>query len=124
MYTWSESKKEIIYTHTGLLKLYRNVSHSSADKLFYFLKLASSMKIDSQNGHILKEFNNCCNTCQRLNSPLICLKVSLRTEEDPIYGGELSIYLILLNEKAVLQIVEAAIRFSVASFLNSTGASY
>lgn len=65
-----------------------------------------------------------CSTGQRFAKPPIRFKMSLPTEENLLFCDELSIDLMVLNGKSVLQIVDTATYFYVATFLYAYGANY
>lgn len=115
---------EILYTRPELLKLLKKFSHLASDKLFNLLKLARPWETNAETKRILDEIQNMCNTFQRISHAPIRFKVSLPSIEYLKFGDKLSLDLMLLNERAVLHVVDTATRFSAATFLDSNGESY
>ena len=120
---WEEHHK-VLFTKKELVKLHKNFSHPASDKLFNLLKLARPWETDDNTKALLEEIAKNCDTCQRFTSPPVRFKASLPTEEDLVFGDELSIDLMFLDGKAVLHIVDTATRFSAATFLDSHGEKY
>lgn len=121
---WSKTER-ILFTKKELIKPHRNFSHPTADKLLNLLKLAIPWETDEKSKDIFEDIAKNCDTCQRHSAPPIRFKVSLPTEEQNlVFGDELSLDLMWLDSKAVLQIVDTATRFNAATFLDSNGETY
>ncbi len=114
-----ESRDTILFTQQELLKIHRNMSHPATDKLMNLLKLARPWETNSETKEILEDIAKHCDTCQRFTAPPVRFKVTLPTEEELVFGDELSIDLMWIDNQAVLHIVDTATRFSVATFLEN-----
>ena len=64
------------------------------------------------------------NTCQRLGSQPTRFKTTLHSLQQVKFCEELSMDLMFIEGKAILHIVDSAIRFSSAIFLDSQGQNY
>jgi hypothetical protein len=73
---------------------------------------------------ILQNSSQSSETCQRLGPRPIRFNVSIPPKEDIVFGDEVSIDLMFINGKAILHIVDTAIRFSAAIHLDSNLATY
>lgn len=117
-------QNDVFYTQEELRKLHRNFSHPSADKLYSLLKMARPWETDEGTRRILEEISSRCEACQRFSQAPVRFKVTLPSEENLVFGDELSIDIMFLEGKAVLHIVDTATRFSAATFLDAHGVTY
>lgn len=115
---------KILYTYSKFIKLYRNLSHPSTDKLFNLLKIARPCQTEGVMKEIIEDIATHCNTCQRFTRPPICFKVSFSTKTNVVFGEELSMDLKFLDGKAILNVVDADNHLPAATFLDAQGASY
>ena len=120
---WEEHDK-IHYTKQELIKLHRNFSHPNTDKLLNLLKLAKPDQDHEQTKKILEEIAANCEACQRFTVPPMRFKTSLQTEEELVFGDEISIDLMYIDNCAILHVVDTATRFSAATFLDKHGENY
>ncbi len=120
---WNKEDK-ILYTKQELVRIHRHFSHPATDKLLNLLKLARPWETDSETKDILEEIKKNCETCQRFAPPPIRFKVTLPTEDELVFGDELSIDLMWIDGKATLHIIDTATRFSAATFLDSHGENF
>lgn len=72
----------------------------------------------------MEDITTQCNTCQIFSIEPICFKVSLPTEESLTFGQKLSMYLMFLDGKAFLHVVDTSTHFSAATFRDAHGDSY
>jgi len=73
---------------------------------------------------ILEEIAAKCEACQRFTVPPMRFKTSLQTEEELVFGDEISIDLMYIDNCAILHVVDTATRFSAATFLDKHGENY
>lgn len=111
-------------TQNQLVKLHRNISHPSNEKLLNLLKFAQKWENDSRTKDLLQEISRRCFTYQRFSPAPIPLKVSIPNEEELVFREELSMDLVFLGNKSVLHIIVTGKRFSAATFPGSFAESY
>lgn len=121
-----ESKKCfcILYICSELLKIHKNVSHTSSHSLLKLHKLARPWKADNNSRELFIEISIRYNVCQRYAQLPMWLKVSLSLEENLVFNYELSTVLMLFDGKAVFHVVDKATRFSAFTFLNAHNENY
>lgn len=73
---------------------------------------------------VLENIQTRFDTCQRFIALAVRFKLSLPDENELAFGIELSLDLIFLECKAVLQIIDIATRFGGATFLESNGETH
>jgi hypothetical protein len=120
---WS-ARDRILYTKSELQKLHRNFSHPSTQNLLALLKRAKADELDATTRAVLSDIDNDYSTCQRFSSKPLRLKTTLLSGEEFSFGNELSMDLMFINGKVVLQVIDFATRFNTASFLDSHSESY
>jgi hypothetical protein len=114
----------ILYTKAELQKLHRNFVHPSQEKLYALLKgqnQANLTKILSLVWLRLKRH------ARRVNATALKpqrFKTSLPTGEGLAFGSEISIDLMFIGGKAVLNVFDSATRFNAATFLDAHSESY
>ena len=111
-------------TREELVKLHRNLSHPATENLYNLLKLARPWETDNETRKVLEERTQNCDYCQHFPTTPIRFKVTLPTEEEIIFGDELSIDLMFLDGIAVLHIIYTAARFSAVTFLDAHTENY
>ena len=74
--------------------------------------------------NIVEELSKNCDTYQRLTSLPVRFKVTLPTEEELVFGDEISMDLMWLDCKSVFHIIVTATRFKIANFRDSHVENY
>lgn len=120
---WSKNDT-IMYTKSELFKLHRNFSHPTSERLLNLLKLARPYENHTETRKIIEDICRNCDTCQRFSVPPVRFKVSLPNEDELVFGDEISIDLMFLDNCSVLHVVDTATRFSAATFLDKHGETY
>ena len=119
-----DTSEQILFTKSELVKLHRNFSHPTSEKLHALLKKARPDETDSKTKAILQEIEQRCEPCQRIARAPIRFKVSLPDEIDLKFCDEVSMDLMFLDGKAVLHVIDTAMHFSAATFLDSHVQTY
>jgi hypothetical protein len=88
------------------------------------IKRARPDDLDKDTIAILQNISQSCETYQRLGPRPIRFKFSIPPTDDIVFGDEVSIDLMFISGKAILHIVDTAIRFSAATFIDSNLATY
>jgi len=120
---WKKTDR-ILFTKSELIKLHRGFQHPADDKLFNVLKKARPNEADQETRDVLEQISDACNTCQRFGPAPVRFKATLPSEDEIVFGEELSIDLMFIDGKAILHIVDTATRFSAATFLDPPNAEY
>lgn len=87
------------------------LSHRAADKLYNLLIVACPWEKDFQTTEILEEIGKHCDMCQRFQSGLIRFTALLPNENELVFAGEMPLYLIFIDGKSILHIIETATHF-------------
>lgn len=105
------------------MKLYRGFTHPANDKVLKFLRLARPAGSNSETATSLNDVSAACKNCQHYGPAPIRFKASIPSEENLVFGNEISVNLMFLDGKALLHVVYTAARFSAATFLDPHGSS-
>lgn len=74
-----------------------------------------------ETADILKDILANCGHFRHYGPALILFKASVPTEENLVFGVEVSVDLMSLNEKTVLHVIDTVTKFSPATFLDAHG---
>ena len=77
IYLERSQKHKILFTKSELVKINRNFSHPSTDKLYNLLKVARPWETDNMTKTILEEISRLCSACQRFSPGPIRFKASI-----------------------------------------------
>lgn len=83
-------------------------SHPVSDKLLKFLKLAKPWKFNKRTRNVLEYIFKRCNPCQIILPGSIRFCVPIPEEKYLVFGGQLSLYLMFVDGKAMLHVVDTA----------------
>ncbi len=105
-----------LYTTSQLLMMHRQFAHLSAGKLHNLLGKAGLEAVDASTHAQLEEIVARCETCQRIKNAPMRFRVSMG-HKNVRFNARAYIYIMYLEERPALHIVDEATRFSVARFL-------
>ena len=125
-HVYLEWKREdaVLFSRSELIKLHRGFRYPTDIKLLNLIIKARLHEATEATTKVLKAISKSCNTCQMLGSQPTRFKTTLPTLKDVKLGREISMDLMFTEGKAILHIVDTAIRFSSAIFLYSQGQNY
>lgn len=106
------------------MRLHWSFSHFAIDKLYNYLELVCPWETNQRTKEILDLKSNKPDDSQRISNTPVCFHISFPSEGVLTFGSKLSIYLMFLDEKAAVHVVDTVPRFSAATNLNSAGADY
>lgn len=105
-------------------RLHQNFSHSSSEKHLNLLKLAKRYEIHSETKKRVDNIFHKCDTCLRFSVPPFRFNGSFPNEDELVFGNEISVDLMFLDNFSVRHVVVTATRFSAATLLEKRGEIY
>lgn len=107
------------------MRFHKSFSHPATDKPLDLLKFARTLEIYELTKEILVEIAKKCDICQHFGPPPVRIKVAPSTEEDDlIFCNKELLYLMWLDGRVVLHILDSGTRCNAATFLDSHGQTY
>lgn len=91
----------ILLTRIEFIRLRRRISQPSNERLLNLPRLARPQETDSKTTKILEYTRSHCQACQIYDPLPMRFKIALQSKENFVFGNELSIHLMFLDEKKV-----------------------
>eukprot|EP00180_Rhodochaete_pulchella_P004061 Plantae.Rhodophyta-Rhodochaete_pulchella.ctg74856.p1 GENE.Plantae.Rhodophyta-Rhodochaete_pulchella.ctg74856~~Plantae.Rhodophyta-Rhodochaete_pulchella.ctg74856.p1 ORF type:complete len:209 (+),score=12.17 Plantae.Rhodophyta-Rhodochaete_pulchella.ctg74856:155-781(+) len=104
------------FTTSQLLKLHRQFSHASAEKLYNLRRKARPEDTPPDTLRRLKELSRRCDTCQRIANAPTRFKVSFGAD-NIAFNEKVLLDVMYLEGKPVLHLVDDGTHFSAARFI-------
>jgi hypothetical protein len=124
VYLGREQLHATMFSSAQLRKLHRQVFHPSAEKLYNRLKRARPQDASEETRALLKEITESCHLCQMMARKPITFSVGSAIDPDIILNREVALYIIYLNGRQVLHVVDMDMHFQAASYLKSVSTEY
>lgn len=99
-------------------------SHPAKHKLYSVLKLARPRETIQETKDTRNEISRRCEPCQKCFNAFIRFRVFVPSEDNLVFGEELSIDIMHLEGKPDLHVIDTATHLSAATFLDSAGEMY
>ncbi len=113
--TWNP--KLILFTKSEIIKLHRHCKHPTSGKLYEVVKRARSNQVDKATRQLLEKITKACETRQTFSASLQRFRASL-PPSDIVFNREVALYLMWIEKKAVLHVVDIETGFNSATFLS------
>lgn len=121
----NRKKKEQFLTNTKNLSNYtKKVLHPASHKLHNFLKLAKLGKQALKLKNFSEKSQKNCDNCQCFSTRPLQFRASLSEESELVFGDEISLLSMIVDEKAILHIVDTAAHYSATTILDFYGETY
>lgn len=92
--------------------------------MFILLKLGQQWDTNKPNQKVLEDISERCLVSYKIDEVPIRFKVCVPTEQKLMFGDKLSLNIMLLDDKAVLYVIDIATHFRAATFLDAHGEKY
>ena len=107
----------MLYTTNGLRRIHRHFFHAHPERIFSVMKRAEDPDATAETAKELKELISSCGIFQKLPKEPGRFRVSLPSE-DILFNLTVDMYIVYLDGKSVLHIVDKDTRFSAAALLS------
>ncbi len=108
---------ECLFTEKELTKLHYSFGHFGIRRLHGLFKKARPRDVDENTRSLFEKIQSKCKECQFLAPKLYVVKVSV-PHEYVVFNSKVIVYIIFIQGKRVLHVVDRATHFQAARFLH------
>lgn len=115
-------RKETFFTREELTRLHLHFMHPSSRRLFDLIARSDPTKATPSIRKLIESISEACSTCQSFKSAPLRFNASM-PKDNVVFNHTISIYLVWLDERPAVHVIDEQTRFWSAAFLKSKAAN-